>query len=95
MHLTAARALSSRITSTEIARSKTRAIIGQSVGFEGLDDMGEDEDLTEVLDGSANEKRLLKKYLLAEAKSFRELESLILALDNMETITSLGQLMEE
>ena len=95
MHLTAARALSSRITSLEIARSKTRAIIGQSVGFDALGDMGEDEDLTEVLDGSANEKRLLKKYLLAEAKSFRELESLILALDNMETITSLGQLMEE
>ena len=95
MHLTAARALSLRINSSDIARSKTRAIVGHSVGFDGLEYMGEDEDLTEVLDGSAKEKRLLKKYLLAEARTFRELETLTLALDNMETITSLGQLMDE
>jgi nuclear pore complex protein Nup107 len=95
MRLTAARALASKIPSVEIARSKTRAIIGQSVDFEGLEEAGEDEDLTEVLDGSANEKRLLKKLLLSEAKSYRELETLICALDNMETITSFGQLMDE
>ena len=84
-----------RINSSDVAKSKTRALIGQSMGFEGLEDMTEDEDLTEVIDGSANDKRLLKKFLLAEARSFRELETLTLALDNMETITSLGQLMDE
>jgi nuclear pore complex protein Nup107 len=95
MHLTAARALATRLPSSIIARSKTRAIIGQSVDFDGLEETGEDEDLTEVLDGSADEKRMLKKYLLAEAKNFIELETLIMVLDQMETITSFGQLMEE
>lgn len=95
MHLTAARALASKIPSAEIARSKTRAIIGQSVDFDSLEDAGEDEDLTEVLDGSASEKRMLRKLLLSESKSYRELENLICALDSMETIASFGQLMDE
>lgn len=95
MHLTAARMLATRLTSSDIARSKTRAILGQTIDFDMLESAGEDDDLTEVLDGSADEKRLMRKHLLAEAKSFRELETLILSLDNMETITSLGQLMNE
>ena len=56
---------------------------------------GDDEDLTEVLDGLAEHKRLLKKHMIAEAKSFRELESLIESLDNIETVTSVGTLMHE
>lgn len=57
--------------------------------------MGEDEDLTEVLDGSGERKRLLKKHLLAEARSFRELETLIECLDNIETVTSMAAIMAE
>jgi nuclear pore complex protein Nup107 len=95
MNLTAARMLASRITSSDIARNKTRAILGQSLDFEQLEYAGEDEDLTEVLDGSADEKRLMRKHLVAEAKKFRELETLIQSLDHMDTIASLGHLMKE
>jgi nuclear pore complex protein Nup107 len=63
--------------------------------FATLESDGENEDLTEVLDGSADNKRLLKKYLLSEARSFRELEALIESLDNMETVTSMGYLLQE
>jgi nuclear pore complex protein Nup107 len=95
MHLTAARMLAARISSSDIARNKTRAILGQSVDFEQLEYAVEDEDLTEVLDGSANEKRLMRKHLVGEAKSFRELETLIQSLENMDTIATLGYLMKE
>jgi nuclear pore complex protein Nup107 len=94
LHLNAARTLASRITSTSIAKCKTRAILGEAVDFYSLES-GEDEDLTEVLDGSAEQKRLLKKHLLAEAKSFRELETLIECLDNIETVTSMAAIMAE
>lgn len=63
--------------------------------FATLESDGENEDLTEVLDGSADNKRILKKYLLSEARSFRELEALIESLDNMETVTSMGYLLQE
>lgn len=94
MHLTAARMLASRVSSQDIARSKTYAIIGESMDFAALES-NENEDLTEVLDGSADDKKFLRKHLLAEAKSFRELEALIESLDNMETVTSMGYLVHE
>jgi nuclear pore complex protein Nup107 len=94
LHLNAARTLASRITSNAIAKCKTRAILGESLDFFGLES-GDDEDLTEVLDGSGEQKRLLRKHLLAEAKSFRELETLIECLDDIETVTSMAALMKE
>jgi nuclear pore complex protein Nup107 len=94
MHLAAARMLASRIPSSSIARIKTKAILGESLDFNNLE-QGDDEDLTEVLDGSAEQKRLLRKHLLAEAKSYRELEALIECLDNIETVTSMASLMIE
>jgi nuclear pore complex protein Nup107 len=94
LHLNAARTLASKITSTVIAKCKTRAILGQSIDFFTLES-GEDEDLTEVFDGSGEQKRLLRKHLLAEAKSFRELETLIECLDNIETVTSMAAIMKE
>jgi len=87
--------LASRIPSTTIAQIKTRAFLGESLDFISLEAQGEDGDLTEVLDGSADQKRLLKRHLLAEAKNYRELETLIESLDNMETVTSLGHIMHE
>ena len=95
MHLTAARMLASRVSGSQIARSKTHAILGQTMDLAALDSEDENEDLTEVLDGSANHKRLLRKHLYSEAKSFRELEALIESLDNMETVTSMGYLLQE
>jgi nuclear pore complex protein Nup107 len=86
--------LASRVSSQDIARSKTYAIIGESMDFAALES-NENEDLTEVLDGSADDKKFLRKHLLAEAKSFRELEALIESLDNMETVTSMGYLVHE
>ncbi|RDW71956.1 hypothetical protein BP5796_07990 [Coleophoma crateriformis] len=94
MHLPAARVLASRVPSSMIASSKTPAILGTSQDFIALESETE-EDLTEVLDGSADQKKLLKKHLLAEARSFRELEALIELLDNMETTSSMAQLINE
>ncbi len=94
LHLNAARTLASKVTSNVIAKCKTRAILGQSIDYFTLES-GEDEDLTEVLDGSGEQRRLLRKHLVAEAKSFRELETLIECLDNIETVTSMAALMKE
>lgn len=94
LHLNAARTLASKVTSNVIAKCKTRAILGQSIDYFTLES-GEDEDLTEVLDGSGEQRRLLRKHLLVEAKSFRELETLIECLDNIETVTSMAALMKE
>ena len=94
MHLNAARMLASRVHSADVARSKTRAIIGESVDFTGLESE-DDEDLTEVLDGTASQKRQLKIHLLAEARNFRELEIFTEHLDNIETVTSMASLMSE
>lgn len=87
--------LASRVPSQDIARSKTYAIIGQGLDFTGLESSDENEDLTEVLDGLAEDKMFLRKHLLAEAKSFRELEALTESLDYMETVTSMGYLLQE
>lgn len=95
MHLSAARILATRVPSAEISRSKTRTILGESRDFLALEADEDDEDLTEVLDGSADQKRLLKKHLLVEAKTYRELEALIELLDNMETTSSMSMLMQE
>src|ERR1700710_199869 len=87
--------LASRVPSQDIARSKTYAIIGQGLDFTSLESNDENEDLTEVLDGSAEDKMFLRKHLLAEAKSYRELEALTESLDYMETVTSMGYLLQE
>ena len=94
MHLSAAFTLSQRISSSEIALSKTRALLGESLDFQGLDSE-DNEDLTEVLDGSADKKRYLKKYMVEQAKSFRELETLALTLDRIESVWGLYYLMQE
>jgi nuclear pore complex protein Nup107 len=54
-----------------------------------------DEDLTEILDGSADEKRQLKAYMLSQAENYRDLEALVSTLDNIETANSLDSLMRE
>lgn len=94
MRLPAARMLASRISSSDIARRKTHAILGQSLDFAGLE-AGDDEDPTEVLNGTAERKGLLRRHMLAEAKNFRELETLTETLDNIETISSMEILMRE
>lgn len=94
MHLNAARKLAVRVPSSMICQTKTRAFLGDSYDFEGLES-AEDEDLTEVLDGSANQKRALHKHLLDEAENYRELENLIECLDNIETVASMEHLIQE
>lgn len=93
MHLTSAKCLSERMPSSEIALNKTRTLIGETVDFNGLE--GENEDLTEVLDGSAHRRRLLKRHLLEQSKPFREFEALIQALDLIETVRSVEVIMVE
>jgi nuclear pore complex protein Nup107 len=83
-----------RVPSAKIALSKTKALLGDRldlVGLEGEDD----EDLTEVMDGSAQQKKLLKKYMLSEAKNYRELEAMIETLDSIETISGISLIMHE
>ncbi|KAM3074125.1 Nucleoporin nup84 [Clarireedia jacksonii] len=94
MHLNAARCLASRVPSSDIARSKTPALLGESLDFDSLES-DNDDDLTEVLDGSANNKRLIKRYMAEQAKNFRELETLVMALDHIETIAATYQIFEE
>ncbi|KAL3420700.1 Nucleoporin NUP84 [Phlyctema vagabunda] len=91
VHLAAASFLATKIPSSIIARNKTRAILGATYSFADLEGE-EEEDLTEVLDGSAEQKKLLKKYMLAEAKSYRELETLIELLDNIDTSATLAHI---
>jgi nuclear pore complex protein Nup107 len=94
MHLGAARELAIKAKSSDIAIRKTQAILGKGMDF--LDLMNDrEEDLTEVLDGSADQKRLLKKHLLYEAKTYRELETLIEYLDHVETISSCAHILKE
>lgn len=93
MHLNAAHVLTSYVTCSAISKCKTRAILGETLDIFGPS--GEDEDLTEVLDGSGERKRLLKQHMLAEAKSFRELELLSVCLDQLETVASLTAIMKE
>ncbi|TVY83378.1 Nucleoporin [Lachnellula suecica] len=93
MHLASAKSLWERIPSSEIALRKTDALINETLDFNGLE--GEGEDVTEVLDGSADRRRRLKRHLIEEAKPFRELEALIIALDLLETVRSLQVIMNE
>ena len=95
MHLNAARKLVEKVRADTIATSKTRKLIGERLDFYGLELEGEDEDMTEILDGTADQKRLLKRHLVMEAKGFRELEALILALDGMETVAGHAVIMSE
>jgi nuclear pore complex protein Nup107 len=95
MRLTAARSLAGRISSEAIAKAKTQAILGgKSCDFQDLE-AEDDSDLTEVIDGTADRRRHLKQHLIAEAKSFRELENLIECLDYLETAASMAGLQEE
>ncbi|KAG9246312.1 107-domain-containing protein [Calycina marina] len=95
MRLNAARKLRNKVPAVEIALCKTRKILGQELDFHGLEADGEDEDLTQVLDGTADRKRLLRKHLVTEAKTFRELETLITALDRLEDIGGTAQVLAE
>ncbi|TVY48292.1 Nucleoporin [Lachnellula occidentalis] len=93
MHLLSAKCLLLKIPSSSIAFSKTRALIGEAVDFSSLE--GADDDMTEVLDGSADRRRYLKRHLVEQAKSFRELETLTRALDLIETVTSFETILAE
>lgn len=87
--------LASKVSSSSICRSKTSAIVGRSLNFDELEYNGEEADLTEVLNWSSERSQLLRKHLLTESKTFRELETLIESLDYMETIASMGELLVE
>jgi len=95
MHLNAARLLASKVPSNSIARNKTGKILGRSLDFKNLEMDSEDEDLTEVIDDSAEYRYILKKHLVAEARSFRDLEAFTEFLDNIESATSTFDLLHE
>jgi nuclear pore complex protein Nup107 len=87
LRLKAARVLRLQVPSDEIARSKTVDLLGEEYDLAGLEIDVEEEDITERIDGSAEQSRLLKRHMVAEAKSFSELELLIEALDLLEEIS--------
>jgi nuclear pore complex protein Nup107 len=74
--------------SSEIALSKTAAILGEDLDWEHLE--AEDyEDVSELPDEpQSRRRRLLKKHMAAQAKSYRELERLILALYSIQDANS-------
>jgi nuclear pore complex protein Nup107 len=77
--------LARSVSSSNISLSKTHSLLGESLDITDLENEGEQEDITEQIeDNSAAQMRLLKRYLAAEAKSFRELELLIEALQYIE-----------
>lgn len=86
--------LAVRMSSQDIAFNKTRAILGESLDFHGLEAEAE-EDLTEVLDGTSAQKTLLKKVMVSQAQNYRELEALVETLDNIETISGVEDIMRE
>jgi nuclear pore complex protein Nup107 len=87
--------LASKVHSNDIIAHKTQALLGQRYdSFDALENET-DEDLTEVLEGSADQKRHLKAHMLKEARNYRDLEALISTLDNIETANSLDSLMGE
>lgn len=94
VRLNAARTMGINVEYKRIVKAKTRAILGETYDAAGLENEDE-EDVTEVLDGTADGKRHLKKYMVAQAKSFRELESLVDCLDYLETCASLRVVLSE
>ena len=82
--LAAARELAQAVPSSEISLSKTRALIGESLDLNSLEAEGFEEDITERIEDPAGSTRFLKRHLVAEARSFRDLEMLAGALDYLE-----------
>ena len=83
--LAAAQELARSVSSSHISLSKTHSLVGESLDVTELEIEGEQEDITERVEEIAGAQvRLLKRYLAAEAKSFRELELLIAALEYIE-----------
>ena len=77
--------LARSVSSSHISLSKTHSLLGESLDITDLENEGEQEDITErIEENSASQMKLLKRYLAAEAKSFRELELLITALEYIE-----------
>ncbi len=85
MHLNAAKTLAINMSSDEICVNKTNSILGDAFT---LTDMEIEEDYDDVMDEEeelrAHRGRLLRKHMLQEAKSYRELEHLTLALFHLE-----------
>jgi hypothetical protein len=86
-----------KVHSDDIVIHKTQALLGRRYNkFEDLENQNEnDEDLTEILDGSAGQMRELKAYMVREARNYRDFEAFVTSLDNIETANSLYTLMDE
>jgi hypothetical protein len=82
--LAAAAELARSVSSSHISLSKTQSLLGESFDIVELENEGEQEDITEQIGDSAAQMGPLKRYLAGEAKSFRELELLIAALEYIE-----------
>jgi len=93
MRLKSAAILASRVSSDRIARHKTRALLGESMGLDGL--LSDDEDVTEIMDGSGDLKRRVRQHMFDEAKSFRELEVLTEHLANIDMVSEHVAYIEE
>lgn len=85
--LAAARELARTVSSSHISLSKTYSLLGESLDITSLENEREEEDITEQANDPAAHMRLLKRYLAAEAKNFRELELLVAALEYLELAT--------
>lgn len=87
--------LALKMHSSEIARQKTPAILGESIDLDTMRADCEDEDLSEAIEGKPDEKKLLKRHMLAEAKNYTELETLAEVLDSLEDFSGIVVLLQE
>jgi len=94
--LAAAMELARSVSSSHISLSKTHSLLGETLDITDLENEAEQEDIAErIEENSGAQIRLLKRYLAAEAKSFRELELLIAALEYIELAGDSIAAMEE
>jgi nuclear pore complex protein Nup107 len=90
MNLAAARELAVKCSASSICLSKTPAILRQELDFAGLDADLEEDNLNDTL-----ETTLLKRHMAAEARSYRDLEGLLEALDYIEGTAGIIDALDE
>lgn len=92
--LAAARELHRAVSADYISLNKTPALLGESLDLAGLETETDDEDITTRDEKSAEQMRLLRHHMFAEARSFRDLECLIEALDYLDICSNSIHAME-
>ena len=90
--LAAARMLAMKMHSSVISKQKTPAILGECID---LDTMRTDCEEADSKSADGEDRKLLKRHMLAEAQNYQELETLAEVLDSLEDFSGIVSLLEE